>query len=360
VKRWVVRGTLAAVLVLVAGAIGVVSGVVPIDASGGHWAITAAFLQLAKRRSVATHSRGVEVPPQLGDPAHEPRLARVGAGHYHLGCEPCHGAPGVPRSPVALAMTPTPPVLSETAGAYDDAALFYLVMHGIKLTGMPAWPAQERPDEVWALVAFMRRMPSLDRAGYLALTRHEIEVAPDVPEIVADRCARCHGADGLGGPGGAFPRIGGQRHAYLEGALEAYRAGERHSGIMQTIAATLSRRDVVDAVAWYASRPPMLADLDGTSDDPGRSIARDGIPARRIPACADCHGPGDASLHPAYPILAGQHAHYLERQLELFVRGERGGGDYARVMRVAVAAHTLEPEEVRAVARFYSSLHVGR
>ena len=34
---------------------------------------------------------------------------------------------------------------------------------------MPAWAAQQRDDEVWALVAFLRRLPSLDAQSYRAL-----------------------------------------------------------------------------------------------------------------------------------------------------------------------------------------------
>src|SRR3989337_1213280 len=105
------------------------------------------------RKSVETHSSDIEVPP-LDDPA----LARRGAGHYAASCAPCHGAPGVARSAVTKAMTPPPPYLPEQVPAWQDAELFWIVRHGVKFTGMPAWPALQRSDEVWAMVAFLRRL----------------------------------------------------------------------------------------------------------------------------------------------------------------------------------------------------------
>src|SRR5690606_25217129 len=90
------------------------SGVVPIKASSGHWAITEWFLHFSKRRSVKTHSLGVAVPA-LEDPA----LVLRGAGHFETACRPCHGAPGFARPVVPMAMTPHPPDLGERVGQWD-------------------------------------------------------------------------------------------------------------------------------------------------------------------------------------------------------------------------------------------------
>jgi len=40
--------------------------------------------------------------------------------------------------------------------------LFQVVNHGLKFTGMPEWPVRDRDDEVWAMVAFLKKMPELD------------------------------------------------------------------------------------------------------------------------------------------------------------------------------------------------------
>ncbi|HMB93649.1 MAG TPA: c-type cytochrome, partial [Rhodothermales bacterium] len=251
---------------------------------------------------------------------------------------------------------------------------FYIVKHGIKFTGMPAWPARHRDDEVWAIVAFLRTLSDLDAAAYTELvhgTETSIqqdtttsEGAPlqnllppsNVPQAVRQSCGRCHGVKGLGRGNSAFPRLAGQHATYLDSTLQAFARGERHSGIMEPIAAGLNP-DERQALAQYYARLPAYVPPDPTSSpaiEHGRAIAERGIPDRRIPSCVDCHGPGTSSHNPAYPILAGQYADYLVLQLDLFKAGHRGGTAYARLMRPAV--HQLTPEQMRDVAAYYQSL----
>ena len=70
-------------------------------------------------------------------------------------------------------MLPRPPDLAVIAPTYETRELFAIVKHGLKLTGMPAWPAQHRDDEVWAMAAFLRVLPELDRETYRELSRGE-------------------------------------------------------------------------------------------------------------------------------------------------------------------------------------------
>ena len=44
--------------------------------------------------------------------------------------------------------------LEDSVVDWSDEELFWIVKNGFKYTGMPAWPAQGRDDEVWAQVAF--------------------------------------------------------------------------------------------------------------------------------------------------------------------------------------------------------------
>ena len=54
--------------------------------------------------------------------------------------------------------------LTEVSFGVNEGELFSIIENGIRLTGMPAWgtgtPEGER--ESWALVHFIRRLPSLD------------------------------------------------------------------------------------------------------------------------------------------------------------------------------------------------------
>jgi cytochrome c553 len=210
----------------------------------------------------------------------------------------------------------------------------------------------------------------------------------EVPAPVSDRCGRCHGADGAGRGLGAFPRLAGQRPAYLFAALRAYAEGERHSGIMQPVAAGLGEEEMREIALFYSRLTPPRATapsagLSGTASaggsrdasgaapaDPstggavdtlairrGERIAQEGVPRERVPACAGCHGPSTHPNNPFYPILAGQYADYIALQLDLFKDDRRGGSAYSRLMHPT--ADELTEEQVRDVALYYGSLNDG-
>ncbi len=398
------------------------SGIIPLKASSGHWAITAWFLNFSMERSVALHSTGITSPP-LDDPV----LVLKGAGHYDYGCRPCHGGPQGEHPRIPQQMTPNPPHLPPQIERFAPQELFYIVKHGEKFTGMPAWPAQSRDDEVWAVVAFLLRLPDMDmneytslvegpasRAGALGGPRQGADttmapgttpspgattaldtsavpgrstapgtaIAPDtktdasapmeglirpqglpsggdVPVTVTDRCGRCHGLQGEGREIGSFPRLSGQRPHYVFASLKAYADGERHSGIMQPIAAALTEEEMRE-IAFYYSRlnapeiSPAPDDEHRAAIDRGERIAREGIPSKRVPSCADCHGPGSLPRNPFYPHLAGQFAEYIKLQLELFKDDRRGGSVYAGLMHPT--AEDLTEEQMRDVALYYASI----
>src|SRR5690606_39067355 len=313
----------------VVGALVLFSGVVPIKASSGHGPILSWLLMTGMRRSIATHSSMITPPDDLDS---EARVI-LGAGAYEHGCRFCHGAPGAAMPAVPRSMAPHPPWLPPRIRAVDDAGLFYVVKHGVSFTGMPAWPTQARDDEVWSMVAFLRRMPDMDGRAYRRLV--EVERAdPDAPEVVTRRCAGCHGADGAGRLEGTIPRLAGQRAAYLEAALDAYASGARPSGPMMTMAIGLSHRERREIARYYAAlAPPDPAPpLDGADLVAGRRLAEEGVPERLVPRCARCHGPAETERSARHPRLASQWAPYLRTQLELFARGERGGSSYAELM----------------------------
>jgi cytochrome c553 len=363
IKRWVLTavGLLA---VLGAGAfLVVVSGIVPIKASSGHWPITEWLLQFAKSRSVATHTLGLETPA-LDDPS----LVLKGATHYEIGCRPCHGNPDLQTPRIAQQMTPRPPYLPPRVPNWSPDELFYIVKHGIKFTGMPAWPAQQRDDEVWAMVAFLLRFPEISAEEYRRLAtggnakvNSELPMPDsltlrDKPRAVTENCGRCHGVDDPGMA--AFPKLTGQRPAYLFAAMRAFASGERHSGIMEPIAAGLTIPDMRELALYYAGLPQISPRIPRPQSplaiERGQAIATGGIRSQRVPACVACHGPGTTPRNPIYPNLAGQYAEYLVLQLMLFKNQHRGGSPYARLM-LPVAAR-LKPEQIRDVALYYASL----
>jgi cytochrome c553 len=370
IRAWLVRGAIVCAALAVAALLVALSGIVPIGASTGHWAVTTWFLELGKRRSVATHTLGLQLPA-----LDEPWLALKGAGHYEGGCAPCHGSPALPHPPIAASMTPEPPDIVPRLSVWEAEELFYIVKHGIKFTGMPAWPAQQRDDEVRAVVAFLLELPELDAAGYLELVHGDTARASGgtalgglgrgEPSALIASCARCHGETGAGRGLGAFPKLAGQKPVYLELALDAYASSERNSGIMEPLAAALTARERADLADYYSALPSVLGAANASPPatevaaaiERGRAIAREGIPSQGVPSCMDCHGPGAEQRNAAYPRIAGQYADYLVLQLTLFNEGRRGGSPFAHLMQHV--AERLENEQMRDVAAYYASLVPG-
>lgn len=373
-RTWIDRLLEAGVLFGTLGAIGilvVVSGLIPIKASSGHWPITRWFLEFSMERGFSTQSLGVKVPP-LDDPG----MILRGATQYETTCRPCHGSPDLKHPRVAAAMTPAPPYLPEEIDKWTPAELFTIVKHGVKFTGMPAWPAANRDDEVWSTVAFLVRFPGMDAQEYqrLAFGRaprtgaaapiEDLTGAENLPVLVRQRCARCHGNDGMGRGAGAFPKLAGQHEAYLFNTMLAYQTGQRHSGIMEPVAAGLTTREMREAARYYARLQPG-AGMHGTHGNAhianaapsiarGEKIAREGLPSRKVPPCAECHGPTQPHPRHEYPMLAGQDAAYIVTQLELFHAGYRGGTEFAHLMDDV--APRLAPEQMRDVAAYYQTL----
>jgi cytochrome c553 len=363
-----IRATLARIAAWTAGAVAALalaallfawSGLYSVAASRGHWPIVSWFLTFAMQNSVEAHAPEMPVPP-LADAG----LVQLGAAHYYGGCAPCHGAPGDPGSPVVERMLPPPPSLASAAQDWTQNELFWIVWHGIKYTGMPAWPAQNRWDEVWPVVAFLQKLPQMTAEEYRALAvggssprepgARTLALA-GAPEISIAACARCHGAAGERPRSDLVPTLNGQRFEYLRTALVNYATAVRPSGIMQPISAELSTEEIDKLAAYYAGlsaskpAPQEAANPDLTAL--GGTLAAAGDRSRGVPACHACHAPGKADY---YPRLAGQNESYIRGQLELWRRGGRIGHEAARIM--ATVAKRLTEEQVAAVAAYFAHL----
>jgi cytochrome c553 len=70
-------------------------------------------------------------------------------------------------------------------------------------------------------------------------------------------CAACHGVDGNSSiPDN--PKLGGQHPDYLKKALTDYKTGARKNPIMGGFAAGLSKKDIENVAAYYASQPAVV------------------------------------------------------------------------------------------------------
>lgn len=155
---------LSTLAVAVGAAAVVYSGIIDVGADSPHSAPLHTVLEATRERAVAVRARDIEVPT-LGSA----EQIRSGAGNYAAMCVGCHLAPGVAPSELSQGLYPAPPRLAETSGHDNPAASFWIIKHGIKSTGMPAWGRFMEDQYIWSLVAFLEQLPSLTPQEYQAL-----------------------------------------------------------------------------------------------------------------------------------------------------------------------------------------------
>jgi len=153
-------------LLVVAAALGagfVWSGVYDISATGQHTQAVYSLLETTARRSVKLRAAQLTVPPLGG----EPLLAR-GASCFVQKCAQCHGGPGFAPSEIGRSMQPLPGPLVDASEKWTPAELYWITRNGIKMSGMPAWQHRMQDADLWAVVAFMQRLPTLTAAEFRA------------------------------------------------------------------------------------------------------------------------------------------------------------------------------------------------
>jgi mono/diheme cytochrome c family protein len=155
-----------AIIAALGGAVVIFSGYFNVAASVPHTPLGHWLLSTAMERSVRYHAREIEAhTPQV-----TPALLAKGWRHYHAHCELCHGAPGVPPRGIGQGLNPKPSDLSETAPRWTARELFWIIKHGIRMTGMPAWGVSHDEEALWALVAFVQKLPRITPEQYQQLT----------------------------------------------------------------------------------------------------------------------------------------------------------------------------------------------
>lgn len=100
----------------------------------------------------------------------DPATLAKGRAEYAEHCQVCHGIPDGAQSSIAQGLNPPVPDLAEPATqARSDGELFFVVSHGIRLSGMPAFAKSEPDDVRWSMVAFVRHLPRLSAEERAAL-----------------------------------------------------------------------------------------------------------------------------------------------------------------------------------------------
>ena len=94
---------------------------------------------------------------------------KSGFQEYDEMCVVCHGAPGKEPSYIRQGLQPKPPNLAEAAKQWSGSELLWIIKNGVKMTGMPAFGATHRDENIWNIVGFLRRLPQISAQDFKAM-----------------------------------------------------------------------------------------------------------------------------------------------------------------------------------------------
>jgi len=120
--------------------------------------------RLEEKLATFALNRSIErYAPKVANPlARSPEALAAGLALFKTHCVSCHGAPGVDPTEGGASLNPPAPGLTlARVQARSDGELKWIVSNGIRMTGMPAFGASRSEEEVWQLVAALRRLPRL-------------------------------------------------------------------------------------------------------------------------------------------------------------------------------------------------------
>ena len=157
-------------------------------------------------------------------------------------------------------------------------------------------------------------------------------------------CVACHGQTGVS-TNPEWPNLAGQNTAYLADQIRAFRDGTRSNPAMAPFVSGLSEADIVDLATHFSGqKPAAAANGDPTLVERGENLSA---------YCKACHGMQGRPATGVWPVIAGQHAAYLQKQLTAFKDGKRVNG------HMAAAISALGEAEFAALAAYYSQLDPG-
>lgn len=169
-------------------------------------AATYAVFERGLRESVEHGARDIAAAPA------DSKVTTRGLALYRAHCVQCHGAPGVAPEPFALGMVPVPVNLAYAARAWRPAELYWIIKHGVRWSGMPAWQFRMSEDDLWAVTAFVGQLAHLTPQAYQRLEsapahRPAPEAPVAAPSAARGRvaltqygCLACHHVPGVAGP----------------------------------------------------------------------------------------------------------------------------------------------------------------
>jgi mono/diheme cytochrome c family protein len=156
-------GATVLVLLLIGALLFIWFGAFNVSATERHNDLTLWLISFVRDRSIAVRASAPQPMPSLINP----ELVKNGFRRYHSMCVTCHSAPGRKPNPVRRGLNPKPPKLdSQRVQRRSNTELYWIIEHGIRMTGMPAFGPTHRPEAIWALVGFIRQLPNITPQQY--------------------------------------------------------------------------------------------------------------------------------------------------------------------------------------------------
>ena len=131
-------------------------GLMPVSADGTHSRLEARIMPVVLHASIVRHESREMNPASLN----EDNL-KAGVDTYKAMCARCHSTPANGPSVYGESFYPPAPRLPQGMSSYTDSQLFWLIKHGIRNTGMPAWGSMLSDQEIWQIVSLFRNSQDL-------------------------------------------------------------------------------------------------------------------------------------------------------------------------------------------------------
>jgi len=162
----------AIAVIIVIGLIIIYSGLYDVSAAKKESGFTEWILETTMDNSIEKNAKDIHIPSDLNDI----EKIKEGSHHYKEMCEICHGGPGLEESELAKGLNPKVPDLEHSAKEMKTEELFWITKNGIKMTAMPAWGLTHSDDKIWAMIAFIKKLPGMSPEKYKSYSNDSLIV----------------------------------------------------------------------------------------------------------------------------------------------------------------------------------------
>jgi mono/diheme cytochrome c family protein len=153
-----------AVIIFLGGFLFIRQGYISMEADQPPTALETKIAMSAVDASVDRHAPDRKNPIQPSD-----ENLVEGAKIYLNNCAGCHGLPSNQDSQFGHSFYPPVPQFFKHAPDMPDNQNFYIMQHGIRWTGMPAWDKTLSESQIWTVAAFLSRLEKLPPAALKVL-----------------------------------------------------------------------------------------------------------------------------------------------------------------------------------------------